>query len=412
MAAVSSHNPSFADFESQAAAKQSGAPRLSQAPSVMFNPDVVSNRGRNRSIATVAAVAVVGAAALAVGVVLGGSISSSSSPVAETASAVIVDPSSVLASMYVDQPSLSSITFEDLNKLVDQYEKTHSPNQWANNFVPEQFVSEWSKLRQSEPLEEQEEPVEGEDPDAARRLREQRRLIGAYPQERTRVAQDSTFARRVNPIVFENDAAGVEKKGSRCIISFDTSNDFADWADNLNLGNGPIFSVNEYTESGPSCPISTCRGKRILGQGYDGFREAWNGLNTRVWARIQSTCSSGINEYVFTGYSRGGGIAAIASAAIYLEGLLPASQIKLITFGSPLSLSTTLSNSVHNRFEQFRFVFRSDPVPAIPPRAFGVRHFGEMRCIECRRNREGRDRPSFPNFFGIGNHGGYQGWNP
>jgi hypothetical protein len=386
MASMSSHNPSFSEFNTQRPDQEAVAPRAS----------------RNRTVATYAAVAFVGAAALGVGVVLGNSLSApaTTTVVAGEASAAVADPEAVLTAFYRDQPELSEINFGDLDALVTQYENTHSPNRWANNFVPEEFVAEWSKVRQEEPSE-----------DAGRRLREQRELIGSYPVDLTRVAHASTFAPRVNPIVYQNDAAGVEKKGSRCVISFDTSQDAADWVDNLNVGNGPIYSVNEYTESGPSCPTSTCTGKRIVGQGYDGFRLAWNNLNTRVWARMQATCG-GVTEYVFTGYSRGGAIATVAAAAMYVEGLLPASQIKQITFGSPLSLGTAMSDSVHNKYVQYRFVYKSDPVPAVPFKSWGVRHTGEMRCISCWWGGEGRDRPSWFNPFGIGSHGGYQGWNP
>jgi hypothetical protein len=403
MATLSSRNPSF--NESEDAEKSTARFRgssFSPMP-VLRDADPESQRAsRTRTLATYAAVALVGAAALGVGVVLGNSLSSpaTTATAPQEVSATVSEPGAVLSAFYRDQPELSEINFDDLDALVTQYENTHSPNLWANNFVPELFVAEWLELRREE--------FAG----SARRLREQRELIGKYPVELSRVAHDSTFAPRVNPIVYLNDAAGVEMKGSRCVISFDTSQDLADWVDNLNSGNGPIYSINEYTESGPSCPTTTCTEKRILGQGYDGFRVAWNNLSVRVWASIQSTCGDSASEYVFTGYSRGGAIAAMASASIYVEGLLPARKIKQITFGAPLSIATAMSDSVHNKFDQYRFVYKGDPVPSIPSMSWGVRHFGEMRCIECSYP-EGRDRPTYYNPFTVGDHGGYEnGWYP
>ncbi|GBG26065.1 Mono- and diacylglycerol lipase, partial [Hondaea fermentalgiana] len=229
-------------------------------------------------------------------------------------------------------------------------------------------------------------------------------------------------------IKYENDAVVVYRKtdtiygtsggttGQACwVLAEESGLDIADWIDNLDLGDEDIWSIKNYYHRTEACgcedwtwwwcsKYKACSRTKSHGDGFDGFVKPYNNMRYSIWSRIQSTCSTN-DRLIMAGYSRGGGILNSLAYVMYKDGLWSTSKMMLVTFGSPRVLSDGLSDEVHGKFQQLRFVNDDDIVPSVPYGWMGYKHFGTNKNSN---GNEGRDKPGFS--YSIPDHLGYGSW--
>mmetsp|Transcript_3573 Transcript_3573/g.6857 ORF Transcript_3573/g.6857 Transcript_3573/m.6857 type:complete len:268 (+) Transcript_3573:160-963(+) len=200
-----------------------------------------------------------------------------------------------------------------------------------------------------------------------------------------------------DPIVYGTDVMSVmrDHDSLTCHIKVQGSTTVEDWFHNILIGTEPIYSIKK-------CKTEGRKGCVRVGRGMKGFVGAFNKMRHLMWDQMQTKCNS-TDTYVFSGHSRGGAIAQIASVVVYSEKLVPKEQIKLVTFGAPRAIKSRLSDRIHLKFEQWRLVNRKDPVPSLPYSFMGYKHFGSMVCHECNYETQ-RDAPGSELFTEPSDH--------
>ncbi|KAJ0418727.1 Alpha/Beta hydrolase protein [Aspergillus carlsbadensis] len=138
------------------------------------------------------------------------------------------------------------------------------------------------------------------------------------------------------------------------------------------------FLLVPLTAEGTDC--SACRV-------HQGFQTAYNAIADPVTSEIESALSSHPNyKLTITGHSLGGGIAAIATAA--LTGL--GHTVTTYTFGEPLNGNAAFVQYIEDSVPDsnyYRVTHANDGVPQIPPTLLGYAHHGlEFWQREAGRN--------------------------
>ncbi|KAL2808876.1 Alpha/Beta hydrolase protein [Aspergillus granulosus] len=127
------------------------------------------------------------------------------------------------------------------------------------------------------------------------------------------------------------------------------------------------FLLVPLTAEGTDC--SACRV-------HQGFQAAYSTLAADVTAEIESALSANPDyTLTITGHSLGGGIAAIATAA--LSGL--GHTVTTYTFGEPLNGNTAFVEYIEDAVPDsnyYRITHANDGVPQIPPTLLGYSHHG------------------------------------
>lgn len=156
------------------------------------------------------------------------------------------------------------------------------------------------------------------------------------------------------PILAMSDVMTVRRVADAglCFVKVQGSDDVSDWVHNIQFLKRRVTGIADKDKK--------------WGYGMKGFVLAFEGMRAEMWAQMQKKCDVGSDVFVFTGHSRGGAVAQVAATVVYLERLVPAARLRLVTFGSPRALRSALSDKVHNKFPQLRFVNRDDPVPSVP----------------------------------------------
>jgi len=346
------------------------------------------------------------------GYVAGNSVSTTESSGESTVSTLSQDSYSqamtVLEGAYADPQNeafAQSMNRTVLNEQVDAY--VANPAAWDDRFLTKEIMNAFVTLRSSEDT-----PLQG------RRLLNYQELIGSFPQSTvSSVWSQIENANYAGQVVFENDAALVKRVGSTCYIIAQETNEAGDWWDNLSTGSTAIMSSKKKTVADSSCgckksawygcaQYKSCSAYYALGNGFKGFTLTYNAMRLALWNKINSVCSSSDTK-IFGGYSRGGGIMNIMAYAMHKEGLI--SSMKLVTFGSPRALGKSESDAVHGKFEQYRMIYKKDPVPSLPYGWMGVKHYGAMRCNQCGYD-EARDAPGWGWPTDAKDHTSYNNW--
>jgi hypothetical protein len=112
------------------------------------------------------------------------------------------------------------------------------------------------------------------------------------------------------------------------------------------------------------------------GQVHQGFQTAYNALADPVTAEIESALAENPDyKLTITGHSLGGGIAAIATAALSGRG----HTVTTYTFGEPLNGNAAFVQYIERAVPDsnyFRVTHANDGVPQIPPTLLGYAHHG------------------------------------
>lgn len=108
---------------------------------------------------------------------------------------------------------------------------------------------------------------------------------------------------------------------------------------------------------------------------------SWLEARTGVLAALKATASAyPSNRVIVVGHSLGGAIADVAAAEIRNAG----TDADLYTYGAPRIAPSTLSDYITNQNKggNFRVTHYDDPVPRLPPRAFGYVHISPEYYID------------------------------
>ncbi|KAL8691284.1 MAG: hypothetical protein Q9218_003463 [Villophora microphyllina] len=106
---------------------------------------------------------------------------------------------------------------------------------------------------------------------------------------------------------------------------------------------------------------------------HQGFWNSWVEARTGVLAALKTAAASHPNNRVIvTGHSLGGAIADLAAAEIRKSGI----TADLYTYGAPRIAGSALSDFITNQNAggNYRVTHNHDPVPRLPPTAFGFVH--------------------------------------
>jgi len=204
-----------------------------------------------------------------------------------------------------------------------------------------------------------------------------------------------------DPIIVNSDVMSVKKTApGKCYVKVQGTKNLEDWIHNLEFYKATVKSVK--------CRLSSeepgrCTSYRTVGRGMDGFVMPYNSFRLEMWAQMKGKCDLDHDVFIFAGHSRGGAIAQVISSVMYLENLIPKERMRLVTFGTPRVLQTDLSDKVNDKFKQLRLINEADPVPSVPPSAFGFFHFGKMRCNACGYPMT-RDEPEVGSFWDVTDH--------
>lgn len=198
-----------------------------------------------------------------------------------------------------------------------------------------------------------------------------------------------------------------------------------DWINNIDMGLDNILSIKTYEMQDSSCgcksyslwglwcnEYKTCNKTRKYRYGYEGFVRAYNAMRVGIHSHMKTVCQPE-DRLILTGYSRGAGIINALAYVIYKDDLWDTSKIVQVSFGSPRTLTSSLSDEIHGKFDQLRIIYKNDPIPSIPYPLMGFKHYGTMRCFECGYE-EGRNNPYWSWFLdnGYNDHISYYYWFP
>ncbi|KAL2866087.1 lipase family protein [Aspergillus lucknowensis] len=155
--------------------------------------------------------------------------------------------------------------------------------------------------------------------------------------------------------LFQDDAAG------ELIIAFRGTSTPTDLDTDLQ------FLLTDLAVEGADC--SGC-------QVHQGFQTAYNALADDVTSEIESALSANPDQTLtITGHSLGGGIAAIATAALSGQG----HKVTTYTFGEPLNGNKAFVEYIEGAVPDenyYRVTHANDGVPQIPPTMLGYQHHG------------------------------------
>mmetsp|Transcript_16764 Transcript_16764/g.32641 ORF Transcript_16764/g.32641 Transcript_16764/m.32641 type:complete len:291 (-) Transcript_16764:222-1094(-) len=214
------------------------------------------------------------------------------------------------------------------------------------------------------------------------------------------------------PIIANGDIVEVHRSQYKCYIMAKDSEDINKWAAGMSFVKGSIAGFKCRIGNRVGLPEHGCLSWKRIGLGLREFVESFNEMRFEVLRRMQRKCDLARDDVIVVGHSRGGAIAQIIAAALYLDEIVPASQLTLITFGSPRALETSLSDLVHDKFKQIRLINGADTVPSMPPWWLRFEHFGTVYCRECGYPPE-RDAPKMAyNVYEMTEHylASYQAW--
>lgn len=113
----------------------------------------------------------------------------------------------------------------------------------------------------------------------------------------------------------------------------------------------------------------------------EGFYNSWKEASPGAMAALTTVAAANPSyKVVVVGHSLGGAIAAIAAAEIRNGGTMA----DLYTYGQPRIAGSTLSNYITNQNKggNFRVTHYDDPVPRLPPLAFGFVHISPEYYIK------------------------------
>ncbi|GBG26064.1 Mono- and diacylglycerol lipase, partial [Hondaea fermentalgiana] len=395
---------------------------------VVSTVDLNEPEGRNWkriALKSFVALGVVGVAA-GVGFVVGQSNSGTSDDDGASALSAVAEAQATLKSAYFDEENpvfTNNLTISEINDLIDMYE---AADDWDDQFMTVDIMSALKTLRDEE--QGQVRSLRAADEDEGESLRARRLALTSNQQTIGTVAWAEVEAADYSGgLVHENDAVIVFRKadaiygsaggttGQACWVMAQESGDTADWVDNFDTGDETVWSIKNYYHRAEACGCESttwwwcsqyyaCSTSKAHGDGFDGFVKPYNALRYQIWSRIQSTCNSN-DRLIIAGYSRGGGVLNALAYTMYKDGLWSTSKMMLVTFGSPRVLSDGLSDEVHGKFEQLRFVNNDDVVPSVPYGWMGYKHFGTNKN---RNGNEGRDSPGFSS--SISDHTSYGDW--
>eukprot|EP01134_Creolimax_fragrantissima_P002200 CFRG2200T1 len=149
-----------------------------------------------------------------------------------------------------------------------------------------------------------------------------------------------------------------------CIVMIAATDSLSEWVSNVNF---------------PSSTLSS-DGEDIL-EAHTGFVIAAEAIDTDgLVDKIQNNCGSR-DVLTFAGHSRGGGIAMLLASWYHQQGSF--NTIKMISWGSPRSLTDKYADQYHGDYYQVRVINDNDAVPSLPMALMGYKHFGSVVCLDC-----------------------------
>jgi predicted lipase len=109
---------------------------------------------------------------------------------------------------------------------------------------------------------------------------------------------------------------------------------------------------------------------------HRGFWQSWLDSRTDILAALKTLAKSHPDyKVVATGHSLGGAIASFAAAQLRNDGY----DVALYTFGAPRIAGPRLSDYITNQQGgNYRVTHWNDPVPRLPPIAFGFVHISKQ----------------------------------
>ena len=142
-------------------------------------------------------------------------------------------------------------------------------------------------------------------------------------------------------------------------------------------------SVRNFLTDGdfPLVPTDICDGCTA----DQGFWDSWLEARTGILATLKATAAKyPTSKVIITGHSLGAAIAELATAEIKKAG----TPVDLYNYGSPRVSGPTLANFVTNQGSGniYRVTHVSDPVPRLPPTAFGFVHIAPEYYISSGNN--------------------------
>ncbi|KAH6577155.1 hypothetical protein BASA62_001013 [Batrachochytrium salamandrivorans] len=118
---------------------------------------------------------------------------------------------------------------------------------------------------------------------------------------------------------------------------------------------------------------------------HSGFTANYQGIR----AVVQKHLIDAMNQYptysvVFTGHSLGGALASLAMVdAVVYHGVEKAKKMSLFSYGQPRTGNNVFANWVNTI--PFKGIYRvtriHDPIPRVPPKMLGYKHFGQEYYI-------------------------------
>lgn len=175
------------------------------------------------------------------------------------------------------------------------------------------------------------------------------------------------------------------------VLAFRGSHSFRNWAADLDFALVPtdicplcfchqglyVLSLADLFAI-PSFPRHLSRKRNT--KSYNSYN-SWLEARTGVLAALKATASTyPTYRVIVVGHSLGGAIADVAAAEIRKAG----TDADLYTYGAPRIAPPTLSDYITNQNKggNFRVTHYDDPVPRLPPRAFGYVHISPEYYID------------------------------
>ena len=265
-----------------------------------------------------------------------------------------------LDEMVLGNPLLLNLTDANIDGIIDEY--LADPEAYEDAFIPSEFAAILSKMAVEEGYEPGGDEPAGDEPAGdRRRLGAKQPALEEYRELTTASALSKDAWNKIqsgfypDPVTWSGDRVTVYQEGGRwgrCWIIAEesqsplTSGGLTDWVNNLDLGEEDIQSMKQYNRRDSSCGCEVkkwwqwwcqryrqCAGSIVIGKGSDASVKPYNNMRIGIISRIEQKCPSTRN-YVFAGYSRGGGIGSVIAFAMWKENLLPASTMRLVTFGT------------------------------------------------------------------------------
>jgi hypothetical protein len=145
------------------------------------------------------------------------------------------------------------------------------------------------------------------------------------------------------------------------VVGFRGTHNFENWIQDLTFGKVPY-------------PNTKCSGCEV----HHGFLEEWQSYSSQILSAVSGLLQSNPSAPIFvTGHSLGAAVSLLAALDIINILGVPASQVTLYNFGEPRlgdPAFAAWASSVLNYGKQFRVTHKRDPVPHVPPEAFGFLH--------------------------------------